>query len=234
MEQLNLSDVSLLEIQNDGETTTGDGDGFGKCVIALYCLISMLGITGNLLVAIVLLRVPSLRSNTSDFLVHLSIVDFTICALVIPYFLAPKPNPTPNPGFLGVVWCRLYKSEFPFWLFTMTSVLGLTAVNLERYVAIVYPHKYKTVFSKQNKYAVIAVCWMLGGITKLQHVILYEEDEVIGCHRDGWSSGGAQAVFGLYTFTVSFFAPFIVMILAQVKVISTLNRQVKVLTARTG
>ncbi|XP_071793204.1 galanin receptor type 1-like [Asterias amurensis] len=234
MEQLNLSDVSLLEVQNDGETTTGDGDGFGKFVIALYCLISVLGITGNLLVAIVLLRVPSLRSNTSDFLVHLSIVDFMICVLVIPYFLAPKPNPTPNPGLLGEVWCRLYKSKFPFWLFTVTSVLGLTAVNLERYVAIVYPHKYKTVFSKRNKYTVIAVCWMLGGITKLQHVILSEEDEVIGCHRDGWSSGGAQAVFGLYTFTVSFFAPFIVMILAQVKVISKLNRQVKMLTARTA
>ena len=236
MEQLNLSEApnTIEETPADGETTLGDGDGFGKFVIALYCMISVVGITGNLLVAIVLLRVPSLRSNTSDFLVHLSIVDFMVCVLVIPYFLAPKPNPTPNPGLLGVVWCRLYKSKFPFWLFTMTSVLGLTAVNLERYVAIVYPHKYKMVFSKQNKYAVIAVCWMLGAITKLERVIVYKEDEVIGCHRDGWSSGGAQAVFGLYTFTVSFFAPFIVMILAQVKVISKLNRQVKMLTARTG
>ena len=56
--------------------------------IALYCMICVVGITGNLLVAIVLLRVPSLRSNTSDFLVHLSIVDFMVCVLVIPYYPA--------------------------------------------------------------------------------------------------------------------------------------------------
>ena len=76
-----------------------DSDGFAKFILALYCIICVVGITGNLLVAIVLLRVPSLRSNTSDFLVHLSIVDFMACILVIPGYLLPRTNSAPNPGF---------------------------------------------------------------------------------------------------------------------------------------
>ncbi len=220
--------------KSDEDVVTEETDAFTKFILALNCMICVVGITGNLLVAIVLLCVPSLRSNTSDFLVHLSIVDFMVCVLVIPNFLASRPISTPNPGFFGEVWCRVYTSKFLFWLFTMTSVLCLTAVNLERYVAIVYPHKYKTVFSKINKYMMIAACWIFAVITRFQQIVLFEEDEVVGCHRVGWSSRGAQVAFGLYSFTVNFFAPFIVMIVAQLKVISTLNRQVKMLTVRTG
>ncbi|XP_033627863.1 neuropeptide F receptor-like [Asterias rubens] len=211
-----------------------DSDGFAKFILALYCMICVVGITGNLLVAIVLLRVPSLRSNTSDFLVHLSIVDFMACVLVIPGYLLPRTNSAPNPGFLGEFWCRFYASGFLFWVFTMTSVLGLTVVNLERYLAIVYPHKYKTIFIKRNKYIMIVACWVLAAVSRSFFFFTYGEDEVVGCHFEGWSNRGAQVAFGVYTFTVNFFAPFMVMILAQLKVISTLNRQVKILTARTA
>ncbi len=237
MEQLNLSEASVPSIDKtpgDGVSTTGDSDAFTKFILALYCMICVVGIAGNLLVAIVLLRVPSLRSNASDFLVHLSFVDFMVCVLVIPFYLLPTPKSAPNPGFFGEFWCRFYMNSFLFWFFTMTSVLGLTAVNLERYVAIVYPHRYKTLFIKRNKHIMIAGCWVFAAVSKSFFLFTYEEDEVVGCHFIGWSNRGAQAAFGLYSFTIEFFALFIVMIFAQLKVISSLNRQAKMLTARTG
>ncbi|XP_033634055.1 galanin receptor type 1-like [Asterias rubens] len=237
MDQINISVGSFPftgEGQSDGDATPDVSDGFSKFILALYCLICVVGITGNLLVAIVLLRVPSLRSNTSDFLVHLSIVDFTICVLVIPYYLAPKPNPSTNSGFFGVVWCRVYTSELLFWFFTMTSILGLTVVNLERYVAIVHPHKYKILFTKRKKYIMIAGCWIFAAISRSYFIFTHEEDEVVGCHFKVWVNRGAQAAFGLYSFTFNFFVPFIVMFFAQLKVISSLNRQVKMLTTRTA
>ena len=208
---------------------------FANFILALNGIICVTGIAGNLLVAIVLLRVPSLRSNTSDFLVHISIVDFILCVLVIPTYLTPPMlKSTPNPGFWGEFWCRFYTSGFLFWIFAVTSVFSLITINLERYVAIVYPHKYKTVFTRRYKYLIIATCWILGALTKSDKLFLYEEDDVAGCHFLGWPNQGAQAVFGLYTFTVNFFAPLLVMVFAQWKVISTLNRQVKILTGRTG
>ena len=204
-------------------------------VLALYGIICVLGITGNLLVAIVLLRVPSLRSNTSDFLIHLSLVDFIVCVLVIPFKLVTTTGKLPpNPGFFGELRCRLYVSQCIFWVCVLTSVLGLVTVNLERFVAIVYPHKYKMVFTRRNKYLMIASCWILGVLSKSFIFSLYSEDEVIGCRFLGWPSRGVQVVVALYTFTIQLFAPFVVMVLAQWKVISVLKKQVKMLTDRTG
>ena len=246
MKQLHLSTNSYntsnagtnyFDSKDDGDRETNDWSSFADSdlVLALYGIICVLGITGNLLVAIVLIRVPSLRSNTSDFLIHLSLVDFIVCVLVIPFKLVPTTGKSlPNPGFFGELRCRLYVSQFIFWVCVLASVLGLVTVNLERFVAIVYPHRYKTVFTRRNKYMMIASCWILGVLSKSFIFSLYSEDEAVGCRFLGWPSRGVQVVVALYTFTIQLFAPFVVMVLAQWKVISTLKRQVKMLTDRTG
>ena len=74
-------------------------------VLALYGMISAVGVTGNLLVCFVLLRARSLRSNASDFLVHLSLVDLLVCVLVIPYKILPPLSQTPPPS--PTIWGQL-------------------------------------------------------------------------------------------------------------------------------
>ncbi|XP_033638277.1 somatostatin receptor type 5-like [Asterias rubens] len=237
MDQLDFRDTTVHtstdETMVEGDPAIGDRDAFAKFVLVVYGAICSVGITGNLLVAVVLLRVPSLRSNTSDFLVHLSVVDFMVCVLVIPsYLVPPRSNSTPNTGFFGEFWCRFYTTKYIFWVFTVTSVFCLTTVSLERYVAIVHPHKYKMVFTRKNKYIMIASCWIMAAITKSDMLVLYKEDEVKGCHFSGWPTTGAKAAYGLYNFILRFFFPLAVMLYAQLKVISTLNKQVKELTSR--
>ena len=246
MEQLHLSTNSYntsnartnyFDSKDDGDRENNGLHSFADSdlVLALYGIICVLGITGNLLVAFVLLRVPSLRSNTSDFLIHLSFVDFIACVLVIPFKLVPTTGKLPpNPGFFGELRCRLYVSQFIFWVCVLTSVLCLVTVNLERFIAIVYPHKYKTVFTRRNKYLMIAFCWILGSLSKSFLWFLYDEDEVVGCRFLGWPSKEVQAAVGVYNFTVNLSAPFAVMVLVQWKVILALKRQVKVLTGRAG
>ncbi|XP_071797719.1 allatostatin-A receptor-like [Asterias amurensis] len=206
---------------------------FTKFVLAFYGIICVVGITGNLLVVIVLLRVPSLRSNTSDFLVHLSIVDALTCVFVIPYYLVPQTSSSSNPGFFDEFWCRFYTSQFLFWCLAVTSALSLITVNLERYVAIVHPHKYKTVFSKRNKYLMIAAWWILALITKCFNFFVYG-DGGTGCTFSGWPNRGFQIAFGFYTFSVNFFVPFVVMVFAQRRVISSLRSQVMRLYVRSA
>ena len=150
-------------------------------VLALYGMICLLGIVGNLLVAIVLISVPSLRSNTSDFLIQLSLVDFIVCVLVIPFKLVPTTGKSlPNPEFFGELRCRVYVSQYLFWVCALISVLGLVTVNLERFVVIVYPHKYKTIFTRRNKYLMIASCWILGALSESFLFVAYDEDDVQG------------------------------------------------------
>ena len=216
--------TDAVDTESNVWATFADSD----LVLALYGMICLLGIAGNLLVAIALIRVPSLRSNTSDLLIHLSLVDFIVCVLVIPFKLIPTTGRSlPNPGFFGELRCRVYVSQYLISVCALISVLGLVTVNLERFVAVVYPQTYKTVFTRRNKYLMIAFSWILGAVFKLHILFLYEEDEEEGCRFLGWPSRGVQAAVGLYAFVINLIAPFILMILVQCKVILTLKRQVK-------
>ncbi|XP_071805947.1 allatostatin-A receptor-like [Asterias amurensis] len=215
------------------KSTNWDSFADSDFVLILYGVICVVGILGNLLVAFVLLRVPSLRSNTSDILVHLALVDFIVCLLVIPFKIVATMGPSePNTGFFGQLRCKLYVSQFLFWVCAVVSVLCLVTINLERFVAIVYPHKYKKVFTRRNKYLMMVSCWVIGALCKIFILFLYREDEIVGCHFVGWPDRTVQAVVGVYNFTANFVAPFIVMVAAQWKVISTLKRQVQILNGR--
>ncbi len=204
-------------------------------VLALYATICSIGLAGNLLVAVVLLRVPSLRSNTSDFLVHLSLVDFIVSVLVIPFKLVPtEGTASPNTGLFAELRCRLYVGQFLFWVSASISVFSLVTVNVERFVAILYPHKYKLIFTKRNKCFIIISCWILGGLAKIFVLFVYDVNGDGQCIFLGWPNNKVQAAAGFYNFMVSFFIPFLLMVLAQWKVISTLKRQVTILQGRMG
>ncbi|XP_038066405.1 somatostatin receptor type 3-like [Patiria miniata] len=204
-------------------------------VLTLYGMICAVGVAGNLLVCIVLLRVPSLRSNTSDFLVHLSLVDLVVCVLVIPYKIVPQfiHSLPPNPTIWGQLRCRLYFGKFPFWTCAVTSVFSLVTVNLERFAAIVYPHRYKRIFgSRRNKLLVILLCWILAVTNQSFILFMYDEEGVVGCRFVGWSSAAFKALFGVFNITLSLVGPFVLMVSVQWKVISTLKRQVQNLTSQ--
>ena len=80
----------------------------------------------------------------------------------------------------------------------------------------------------------IASCWIIGSFSKSYDWFLYDEDEEKGCRFLDWPSRGVQAAVGLYTFIIQLIAPFIFMIVGQWKVISTLKRQVNLLSGQAG
>ncbi len=164
-------------------------------VIGLYVVISIVGIAGNLLVAVVFFRAPSLRTGTSVFLVHLSLVDLTVSILVIPFNLTPQlGNVSKLSGFWADLRCKLYFGEYPFWVCALVSVFSLVTVNLERYVAIGYPHKYKEIFTRRNKCLMIVSCWLLGALSKSFLLFLYVDE--VGCSFVSWPNRVVKAVVG--------------------------------------
>ncbi|XP_022100730.1 orexin receptor type 2-like [Acanthaster planci] len=115
---------------------------------AVYGVIAVLGITGNVLVVFTVARVPSLRSLTNMFIVSLAVCDFLTSVFLIPLHLGiviPVP-----PGLTGDLLCRLLLSKFPLWTSFIASVLTLTCVTLERYFSIVHPFRYKIMRNLQK------------------------------------------------------------------------------------
>ncbi|XP_038069385.1 galanin receptor 2a-like [Patiria miniata] len=197
-------------------------------VRAIYGIIAVLGITGNFVVCLVLLRVPSLRSHTSNFLVHLSLVDLILCIWAVPFHLFPHV-PDPSPGVGGDIKCRLYSSKFPLWTCALVSICSLVTVNLERYIAIVYPIKYKNIYTPRNTALMIAACWAIGIISNSYTFYVYGNNEDGHCVFFGWPTKGFQVVLGLWNFISYYLAPFIFMVITQWRVIKTLRDQAKML-----
>ena len=197
-------------------------------VRVIYGIIAVIGVTGNLLVCLVLMRVPSLRSNTSVFLVHLAVVDLIVCIWAVPFHLFPHV-PDPTPGVWGDIKCRLYSSKFPLWTFALISICSLVTVNLERFIAIVYPIKYKNIYTRRNTCLMICVCWVVGIISNSYCWYIYGNDSTGICIIFGWQTKGFQILLGLYNFVAYYLAPFTFMVATQWKVINTLKRQARIL-----
>ena len=104
--------------------------------ITMYCIIFVLGISGNSLVVYVVLRNPAMQTITNVFITNLAAADIMMCLLAVPF--------TPLSGLLkswvfGEVLCH----AVPMILGVSVHVSTLTsiAIAVDRYFVIVYPFR---------------------------------------------------------------------------------------------
>ncbi|XP_038054629.1 galanin receptor 2a-like [Patiria miniata] len=201
-------------------------------VRASYGTISVIGIVGNLLVCFIFFRVPSLRTSTSYFLVHLSVVDLLSCIMVIPSHLFP--DPPPMKGRFGDFVCRFYFSKYPMWTFILVSVGSLVLINLERFVAIVYPLRYKSLYTLRNTILMIAACWLYSLAHNSFFFAVYAFTDETGCQYVGFSSDTVRFVFGVYHYFIYYPGPLGFMIATNCKMVRKLKQQISKLNQQKG
>ncbi|XP_014598981.1 PREDICTED: growth hormone secretagogue receptor type 1-like isoform X2 [Polistes canadensis] len=103
----------------------------------VICIIVMaLGIIGNLMVPLVVLRGKDMRNSTNIFLVNLSVADLFVLLICTPTVLV-EVNSGPQVWPLGEHMCK----AVPFVELTVAhaSVLTILAISFERYYAICEP-----------------------------------------------------------------------------------------------
>ncbi|XP_038064827.1 histamine H2 receptor-like [Patiria miniata] len=123
--------------------------------------IGIVGVIGNSIVCVVIWHDANLRTLTNAFIVNQAVADL-LCSLVLPLqFNIPSPDPLPE-GSYGEFICKVWTFEYILWLFLNTSTLGLAALTLERYLAIVFPFRYIAITgTKCLPVTLIAVTWLL-------------------------------------------------------------------------
>ncbi|XP_052752839.1 thyrotropin-releasing hormone receptor-like isoform X1 [Galleria mellonella] len=188
-----------------------------KATSMTFCIAIMcLGVIGNVMVPIVILKTKDMRNSTNIFLVNLSIADLMVLLVCTPTVLV-EVNSKPETWVLGRELCL----AVPFVELTVThaSVLTILAISFERYYAICEPLRAGYVCTKTRAALICALVWFFAALFTSPILAIAEHHTV---HRqDGttFSQCLTQAVsFWQITFFIAiivllYFLPLIILII---------------------
>jgi hypothetical protein len=121
--------------------------------IVCMSIISLVGIIANIVIIRKLMQRK--RKSSEYFILNLAMTDLVVCSLCIPLDIYDQLHSTWQ---YGAFLCKII---WPFQtLFTLVSILNLTAMAIERYRAIMFPFKPRLTHSDLLK--AIACVWFLG------------------------------------------------------------------------
>uniref|UniRef100_A0A8C4ZIN5 Growth hormone secretagogue receptor type 1 n=1 Tax=Gadus morhua TaxID=8049 RepID=A0A8C4ZIN5_GADMO len=144
------------------------------CVTAVCILLMLLGILGNMLTILVVWLRPHMRSSTYLYLSSMAVSDLLIL-LLLPLDLYKLWRPRPWP--LGDAACKL--TMFLSECCTFSTILHITFLSLERYMAVCWPILTKTFVTRQRTKALIGCLW-LGAALSATPVLLMVGVEDVG------------------------------------------------------
>ncbi|XP_038066538.1 histamine H2 receptor-like [Patiria miniata] len=221
---------STQQVFDDEEPT------IGKWVCQLLAVEGVIGVLGNLLVCIVILRIKLLHNMTNYLLVNLAVADMLLClqcifnglifhqdCKIIDY--VPKT-------FVGkVAFCRFLQSDILSWAFSYASAYNLCVVTLERYVALVHPLQYARKLTTTRMKILITLIWMMSFLFSLPYLFLFKpsNDPDLVCSEIEYQDNTFHVLLGVFVFFSSYLLPLTLMSWAYYKIQVTLKRQAKAL-----
>ncbi|KAK0131558.1 Growth hormone secretagogue receptor type 1 [Merluccius polli] len=211
-EDWGLSSSGFLENCSNQLEYQGEESMFGLselvCVTAVCILLMLLGILGNMLTILVVWLRPHMRSSTYLYLSSMAVSDLLIL-LLLPLDLYKLWRPRPWP--LSDMACKL--TMFLSECCTFSTILHITFLSLERYMAVCWPIVAKTLVTRHRTKALIGCLW-LGAVLSATPVLLlvgvedvgqelgWVEEEVQWWERradDGWTGSGSMEDEGRLT-----------------------------------
>lgn len=118
-------------------------------------IFTVIGVTGNLLTVVALLRCQKLRVHaTTAFVISLAVSDLLFSAINLPLTASRYVH---EKWTLGPELCRI----FPFFFYgnVAASLMNMVAITVNRYVLITYHGSYHTIYSRTNIMMMVAVVW---------------------------------------------------------------------------
>ncbi|OXU26858.1 hypothetical protein TSAR_016616 [Trichomalopsis sarcophagae] len=118
-------------------------------------LIMIVGLLGNLLTIIALLKYPKVRNVAAAFIISLCVADFIFCLLVLPF---------DSIRFIDASWAdvRFLCALVPFLRYgnVGVSLLSVGAITINRYIMIAHHGIYARVYKKHWIALMIIFCWL--------------------------------------------------------------------------
>ena len=179
-------------------------------VIGLTIII-LIGMVGNFLVCISVLKFRNLRIVANYFIVSLAVADLAVSSVVMPLALYQEVNE----GYwaLGGRLCDLWVSVDV--LTATASIWNLCGISVDRFLAITRPLKYARRRTPCMAMSVIISTWTLAFLISIPALI----------YVGGYDAGGAgecalnvSPVFQVISSTLSFYIPCFILLIVYYKI----------------
>nr|XP_014717995.2 neuromedin-U receptor 1 [Equus asinus] len=138
-------------------------------ICVTYLLIFVVGAVGNGLTCLVILRHKAMHTPTNYYLFSLAVSDLLVLLLGLPLELYEMWSN--YPFLLGASGC--YFRTLLFETVCLASVLNVTALSVERYVAVVHPLRARSVVTRTHARRVLRVIWGLAVLCSLPNTSLH-------------------------------------------------------------
>ncbi|XP_061695584.1 neuromedin-U receptor 1-like [Syngnathoides biaculeatus] len=138
-------------------------------VCITYLTIFMVGVLGNSLTCAVILRYKVMQTPTNYYLLSLAVSDLLVLLLGMPLELYEMWQN--YPFLFGEGGC--YFKTFLFETVCFASILNVTALSVERYLAVVHPLKVKYIMTSAHVKKVVFTLWLLSMLCSVPNTSLH-------------------------------------------------------------
>ncbi|XP_054914201.1 neuromedin-U receptor 1 [Poeciliopsis prolifica] len=138
-------------------------------VCLTYLLIFLVGVMGNVLTCTVIARNKVMWTPTNYYLFSLAVSDLLVLMLGMPLELYELWQN--YPFLLGKGGC--YFKTFLFEMVCLASILNVTALSIERYIAVVHPLRAKYVVTRTHAKRVILTVWSMSVLCAVPNTSLH-------------------------------------------------------------
>ncbi|CAL1587798.1 unnamed protein product [Knipowitschia caucasica] len=196
----NQTNSTAVPADSTGPTITG------VLIPLIYIVVCIIGLGGNTLVIHIILHYSKIESVTNIYILNLAIAD-ELFMIGLP-FLAIQNTLQSWP--FGSFMCRLVLTVDSINQFT--SIFCLTVMTIDRYLAVVHPIRSSKWRRPQMAKIINGTVWALSFLVVLPVVIFSNIQKKGGTCNIAWPepSNIWRAAFIIYTTTVGFFFPLLI------------------------
>ena len=212
----------------NGTNATGSAGSSGpsaaEVLIPLtYIVVCIVGLGGNTLVIHIVLRYSKVESVTNIYILNLAIAD-ELFMFGLPFMAVQN---TVHSWPFGSFMCRLVMTVDSINQFT--SIFCLTVMSVDRYLAVVHPIRSSKWRHPQVAKTVNCTVWALSFLVVLPVVIFANIPKAGGTCNIAWPQPANiwQAAFIVYTSTVGFFCPLLIICLCYVFIVFKIRSSAK-------
>uniref|UniRef100_S4RW76 Galanin receptor 1a n=1 Tax=Petromyzon marinus TaxID=7757 RepID=S4RW76_PETMA len=190
-------------------------------VPVIFFVIFLLGIVGNSLVILVLVRIKFGKSHsiTNVFVLTLSVADLTFLFFCVPseatYYFLPD-------WVFGAFLCK--GVPYVFTASMLVSIFTLVAMSVDRYIAIVHARRAAAVRSVRRALGAVSALWLLSLVLAVPrahyHTIVVYKEHGNFCW-EVWSHKNLKSTYRAVIFSLGYLLPLVLISACYARVGST-------------